>query len=220
MAKRHDAIVLTERAESKILLIRDQKVILDSDLAELYGVETRALNQAVNRNIDRFPSDFMFQLSKEEFANLKSQFVTSSSDWGGRRKLSYAFTEHGAIMAASVLNSERAVQASIFVVRAFVKMRQLLAPYKEITKKIEQLEKKLQTHDKHIISIVEAIKLLMPPPEPKPKEPFGFRSRKYLISLCNLVPIKNYMQVFKAGQMAQSLLGVEGERNSTFCCLV
>jgi len=178
MAKKQSAIVLVERAESKILLIRDQKVILDSDLAFLYGVETRVLNQAVNRNIDRFPLDFMFQLSKAEFANLKSQFVISSSDWGGRRKLPYAFTEHGAIMVASVLNSEKAVQASVFVVRAFVKMRQLLVPYKEITKKVEQLEKRLQTHDKQIVAIVEAIKLLMPPPEQKSKEPFGFRSRK------------------------------------------
>jgi len=178
MATKQSAIVLVEKAESKILLIRDQKVILDSDLALLYGVTTSRLNEQVRRNIERFPDDFMFQLTKEEFDNLKSQFATSSSGWGGRRKLPYAFTEHGAIMAASVLNSERAVQASIFVVRAFVKMRQLLVPYKEITKKIEQLEKKLQTHDMQIIDIVEAIKLLMPPPEPKTKEPFGFRSRK------------------------------------------
>ena len=178
MARKQSAIVLVERAETKILLIRDQKVILDSDLAELYDVQTRVLNQAVNRNIDRFPPDFMFQLTKDEFDNLKSQFVTSSSTWGGRRKLPYAFTEHGAIMAASVLNSERAIQASVFVVRAFVKMRQLLAPYKEIAKRIEQIERKLQTHDKHIIAIVQAMKLLMPPPEPKPKEPFGFRSKK------------------------------------------
>ena len=178
MARKQSAIVLVERAEGKILLIRDQKVILDSDLALLYGATTRRLNEQVKRNIERFPDDFMFQLTKEEFANLKSQFATSSSGWGGRRKLPYAFTEHGAIMAASVLNSERAIQASVFVVRAFVKMRQLLAPYKEITKKIEQIEKKLQTHDKHIIAIVEAIKLLMPPPESKPKEPFGFRSKK------------------------------------------
>jgi hypothetical protein len=178
MAKKQAAIILAEKAESKILLIRDQKVILDSDIAFLYGVTTRRLNEQVKRNRGRFPDDFMFQLTKEEFDNLKSQFATSSSGWGGRRKLPYAFTEHGAVMAASVLNSERAIQASIFVVRAFVKMRQLLSPYKEIAKKIEQLEKKLQTHDKQIIAIVEAIRLLMPPPEPKQKEPFGFRSKK------------------------------------------
>jgi hypothetical protein len=124
MATKQSAIVLIERAESKILLIRDQKVILDSDLALLYGVTTSRLNEQVRRNIERFPDDFMFLLTKEEFDNLKSQFATSSSGWGGRRKLPYAFTEHGAIIAASVLNSERAVQASIFVVRAFVKMRQ------------------------------------------------------------------------------------------------
>ena len=109
---------------------------------------------------------------------MRSQIAISNEGRGGRRYKPYAFTEHGAIMAASVLNSERAVQASIYVVRAFVKLRQKLAPYKELMGKLDQLEKKLKTHDKQIIAIVEAIKLLMPPPDDKPKEPFGFRKKK------------------------------------------
>jgi len=178
MKKKTFQIIPVERVESKILLIRRQKVIIDSDLALLYAVTTTRLNEQIKRNIDRFPADFMFQLTKEEFTNLKSQFATSSSGWGGRRKLPYAFTEHGAIMAASVLNSKRAIEASIFVVRAFVKLRQMLAPYKELTTKLENLENKLQSHDKQIISLVQAIRLLMPAPDIKPSEPFGFRSRK------------------------------------------
>jgi len=179
MANKAGSIIPVERVESRILSIAGQKVIIDSDMAELYAVTTSRLNEQVKRNIERFPADFMFQLNKEEFDNLKSQFATSSSGWGGRRKLPYAFTEHGAIMAASVLNSKRAVAVSIFVVRAFVKLRQMSAPYKEIMKKLQQLEKKLQTHDKQIIEVVKAIRLLMPPPETKPKQPFGFRSRRY-----------------------------------------
>ena len=179
MEKKASSIIPVERVESRILSIRSQKVIIDSDLAELYGVTTSRLNEQVKRNIERFPTDFMFQLNKEEFDNLKSQIATSSSGWGGRRKLPYAFTEHGVIMAASALNSKRAVATSIFVVRAFVKLRQMLTPYKEIMKKLQQLEKKLQTHDKQIIEVVKAIRLLMPPPKTKPKQPFGFRSRRY-----------------------------------------
>jgi len=178
MAKGQTAMISTKAAASKIVWIRDQKVILDSDLAGLYDVTTSRLNEQVKRNIERFPADFMFQLTKDEFDNLKSQFATSSSGWGGRRKLPYAFTEHGVIMAASVLNSEKAVQASVFVVRAFVQMRQMLMPYKEIILKMDLLEGKLQSHDKQIVAIIEAIKMLMPPPEPEPREPFGFRSRK------------------------------------------
>ena len=139
---------------------------------------TKRLNEQVKRNSDRFPSDFHFQLSDEETELLRSQSATSKPQRGGRRYNPYAFTEHGAIMAANVLNSEKAVQASIFVVRAFVRLRQMLAPYKELMAKFNQLEKKLQTHDKQIIAIIEAIKLLMPPPQTKPKEPFGFHSHK------------------------------------------
>lgn len=178
LRKKSTLLVPAKPIMHSILLIRDQKVILDSDLALLYCVTTARLNEQVKRNIERFPDDFMFQLTKDEFENLKSQFATSSSNWGGRRKLPYAFTEHGAIMAASVLNSQQAVQVSIFVVRAFIKLRQMLAPYKEITKRIAQLETKLQTHDKSIVAIVNALKLLMPSPESGAKEPFGFRSKK------------------------------------------
>ena len=179
MAKKAGSIIPVERVESRILSIGGQKVIIDSDLAELYGVTTKRLNEQVKRNIGRFPDDFMFQLSDDETEFLRSQIATSNKGRGGRRYNPYAFTEHGAIMAASVLNSKRAVAVSIFVVRAFVKLRQLLAPYKEIMKKLQQLEKKLQTHDKQIIEVVKAIRLLMPPPETKPKKPFGFRSRRY-----------------------------------------
>lgn len=178
MVKKDTSIVLIEQVQNKILFIRGEKVILDSDLAALYGVTTSRLNEQVKRNRERFPPDFIFRLGQKEFNDLKSQFATSSSGWGGRRKLPYAFTEHGAIMAASVLNSERAVQTSIYVVRAFVKLRQMLAPYKELMGKLDQLEKKLQIHDRQIIDIIQAIKLLMPPTEEKPKEPFGFHKKK------------------------------------------
>ncbi|MFA7485563.1 MAG: ORF6N domain-containing protein, partial [Phycisphaerae bacterium] len=113
-----------------------------------------------------------------EFQNLKSQFVTSSSDWGGRRKRPYVFTEHGAVMAAAVLNSKKAVQMSVYVVRAFIKLRQMLAPFKEIQKRLARLEQKFQSHDDQIITLIQAIRLLMPPSGEKPKEPFGFRSKK------------------------------------------
>jgi hypothetical protein len=177
MEKMNTSIVLIEQVQSKILFIRGEKVILDSDLAALYGVPTKRLNEQVKRNHERFPVDFMFQLTKAE-----KDKVVANCDHLQKLKFSpvlpNAFTEHGAIMAASVLNSGRAVQASIYVVRAFVKLRQMLAPYKQLMGKLDQLEKKLQTHDKQIIAIVHAIKLLMPPPEDKPKEPFGFHKKK------------------------------------------
>jgi hypothetical protein len=177
MQKKDTSIVLVEQVQSKILFLRGEKVILDSDLAALYGVPTKRLNEQVKRNHERFPSDFMFQLTK-----LEKDEVVANCDHLQKLKFSpvlpNAFTEHGAIMAASVLNSQRAVQASIYVVRAFVKLRQMLAPYKELMGKLDQLEKKLHTHDKQIVAIVQAIKLLMPPPEDKPKEPFGFHKKK------------------------------------------
>jgi hypothetical protein len=172
------SIVPVEQVQAKILTIRGQRVILDADLAKLYGVTTGRLNEQVKRNIERFPADFAFRLSREEFDDLKSHFATSSSAWGGRRKLPYAFTEHGAIMAASVLNSNRAVQTSIFVVRAFVQLKQMLVPYKELVARLERLEKTVGTHDEQITAIVDAIRLLMPPPEEPPREPFGFRRAK------------------------------------------
>jgi len=161
--------------ENQIFLARGQKVLLDSDLAALYGVEVRALNQAVKRNAERFPSDFVFQLSEEESGILRSQTVISKINRGGRRYRPYAFTEHGAVMAASVLNSPRAVEMSIFVVRAFVRLRETLAAHKVLAAKLAELEQRLETHGTAIEEIVQAIRALMTPPE-KPVRQIGFRS--------------------------------------------
>ena len=154
-----------------IFILRGQRVLLDSDLAMLYGVETRRLNEQVRRNSERFPSDFIFELSGKEFTNLKSQSATSS--WGGRRKRPLAFTEHGAIMAATVLNSPRAVEMTIYVVRAFVQLRDLLASNRLLAEKFAELERKVSTHDQAIVGILSAIRELMHPPVPK-KRPIGF----------------------------------------------
>jgi hypothetical protein len=156
--------VLGKHTESKILLIRGIRVILDTDLAELYGVEVKRLNEQVKRNARRFPDDFVMQLSAKETANLRSQIVTSSSGHGGRRYLPNAFTEHGAIMAASVLNSERADEMSIFVVRAFVRMREALAANQQILSKLTELEHRVESHDGNIQELIEAIRELMEPP--------------------------------------------------------
>ncbi|HAF13493.1 MAG TPA: DNA-binding protein [Blastocatellia bacterium] len=162
-----------ERVEQAILLIRGEKVILDADLAVLYGVSTTRLNEQVKRNSDRFPKDFAFRLTKGEFDNLISQFATSSSKHGGRRKLPLVFTEHGAIMAANVLNSERAIQASVAVVRAFVRLRQMLASNAELARKLEDLERK---YDRQFKVVFDAIRQLMTPPEPKRKH-IGFHAK-------------------------------------------
>ena len=150
--------------------------MMDYDLAALYGVTTARLNEQVRRNAERFPEDFMFQLGKQEFAALMSQIATSNSGRGGRRKLPYAFTEHGAIMAASVLSSPRAVEVSVYVVRAFVRLRELLASNKELAKKLDELEHKLSSHDTTIVQLVNAIRDLMAPPAPKKKRSIGFGS--------------------------------------------
>lgn len=135
------AFVTLDLIERNILVLREQKVMIDSDLAKLYGVETRVLNQAVKRNLERFPEDFMFQLNKEEFENLKSQSVTSSSgNYGGRRKLPYVFTEQGVAMLSSVLNSERAVQVNIAIMRTFVNMRKILLNNDEVNKKLTKMK--------------------------------------------------------------------------------
>ena len=155
----------------RILDIRGQRVLLDSDLAQLYEVETRVFNQAVKRNLKRFPSDFMFQLTKLEFENLISQSVTSS--WGGRRKLPLAFTEHGAIMAASVLNSERAVQMSVYVVRAFVQLRELMVDHKVLADKLDALERRVSHHDNSLVALIDAIRALTEQPKPA-NRPIGF----------------------------------------------
>lgn len=157
------AIVLTKRVASKILVLRNQKVILDADLAELYGVPVRQLNQQIKRNADRFPPDFLFAITAAEYTNLRSQNVISSSNHGGRRHLPKAFTEHGAIMAASVLNSKRAVEMSIFVVRAFVRMRESLLINQRVVSKLSELESRLDAHDAELQELVEAIRELMEP---------------------------------------------------------
>jgi hypothetical protein len=159
--------------ESRITILRHQKVILDNALAELYGTPVKRLNQQVNRNRKRFPSDFMFQLTPREFAALRLQFATPNRKRGGRRSLPYAFTEHGAIMAATVLNSEQAVEMSVFVVRAFVRLRQILAADKELAARIEELEEHLETHDGTIQQIINVIKKLMNP-APRRRSKIGF----------------------------------------------
>ena len=160
--------------ERAILLARGERVILDANLAALYGVTTKRLNEQVKRNRDRFPEDFMFQLTSEEAASLRSQIATSKAGRGGRRYRPYAFTEHGAIMAANVLNSERAAKVAVYVVRAFVKLRQTLAAHKELSRKLGELERKVEGHDHEIVALVEAIRELMAPlPEPRRKR-IGF----------------------------------------------
>ncbi len=160
--------------ENTISIIRGEKVILDSGLAGLYGVETRRLNEQVRRNRRRFPQDFMFQLKQSERDDLKSHFATSRHGWGGRRKLPFAFTEHGAIMAASVLNTERAVETGIFVVRTFVRLRSLLSAHKELAARVTELERRLTTHHEHILAIIDAIRRLMTEPETTKKKKIGF----------------------------------------------
>jgi hypothetical protein len=151
-----------ERITQSILELRGHRVLLDADLAELYGVTTKSFNQQVRRNRERFPEDFMFQLKEEESAILRSHFVTSSSSmWGGRRYPPYAFTEHGAIMAATILNSGRAVEVSVYVVRAFVRLREVLGSNKELAKKLEKLERKLDSHDQAIVGILKTLHDLM-----------------------------------------------------------
>ncbi len=162
-----------EIIEKKIYLIRNQRVMLDSDIAELYGVTTKRFNEQVKRNIERFPEDFMFKLTDEEYKILRSQFATSNIIHGGRRYTPYVFTEHGAIMAATILNSSKAVEMSIFVVRAFVKLREITSGNKELAQKLNELEKKYEKHDKDIKVIIDAIRQLMTPPE-KTKRKIGF----------------------------------------------
>jgi len=153
MYDKNEMMIPEEMILRKIYLIRGVKVMLDMDLAELYGIETRRLNEQVNRNPDRFPDDFMFQLTQEEYSILKSHFAISS--WGGRRKLPYAFTEHGVLMLASVLNSERAVKVNILIVRIFIRMREILLNNQEFAEKLRQIESKLIDQDDRIIAISE-----------------------------------------------------------------
>ena len=157
------AIILAQRVGTRILVLRNQKVILDTDLADLYGVSVKRLNEQIKRNPKRFPADFLFTLTGEEYQNLKSQNATSSSTHGGRRYLPNAFTEHGAIMAATVLHSRRAIDMSIFVVRAFVQMRQATAMNQHIVSKLAELEARLDGHEGEIQGLVDAIRELIEP---------------------------------------------------------
>jgi len=155
-----------ERIEKAILLVRGQKVMLDRDLAELYGVETGALNRAVKRNIQRFPEDFMFQIPDEEAERLRCQTGISKRGRGGRRYLPYVFTEQGVAMLSSILNSERAIEVNIAIVRVFVRLREMMATHKELAFKLAEREERLEGHDEQIQHIFEAIRQLMTPPDP------------------------------------------------------
>src|SRR6266566_9842589 len=176
----------TAGIESAIYLLRGQRVMLDSDLAAIYRVTTKRLNEQLKRNRSRFPDDFAFQLTTEEFRNSKSQIATSSlmsqsvtsSGHGGRRKLPWAFTEHGALMLASVLNSEVAVQASVRVVRAFVRLREMVTANVQLAAKLEQLERRLDSHDEAIVELFAALKRLLESPEPSRRREIGFHVRE------------------------------------------
>ena len=166
------AIIPVDRVERRIYLIRGQRVILSSDLAVLYDVPAKVLNQSVKRNLERFPPDFMFQLTSREFEILKSQFVTSS--WGGIRKLPYAFTEQGVAMLSSVLNSETAIQVNIQIIRLFTKMKQLIIDNKDLWMKIEKIEQHLLKNDEEIKTVFAYLKKLLMQ-ENKPRNPIGFK---------------------------------------------
>jgi len=185
-------IIPTEQIALRIRHFRGEKVLLDFDLAALYGVETRALNQAVRRNADRFPADFMFQLSSEETETLSqlvtpsvaghdvsnsSQIVMSSGKYRGKRYRPYAFTEQGVAMLSSVLNSESAVKMNIAIMRAFVQLRRALETNRELARKFSELERRIDKHDAEIDAILEAIRQLMAPPE-KPRREIGFHVRE------------------------------------------
>jgi len=164
-----------ERIEKAILLVRGQKVLLDRDLAVLYGVETRALNQAVKRNRDRFPDDFMFELTRDEIWNISQSVICSSTM--KHAKNAYAFTEQGVAMLSSVLHSKRAVQVNIEIMRVFVRLREMMATHKELAFKLVELEERLEGHDEQIQNIFEAIRQLMTPPEP-PRKKIGFEAKE------------------------------------------
>ena len=165
-------VVPDELIIDKIYIVRGHKVMLDSDLAELYGVETKTFNQAVKRNINRFPYDFMYPLTGEEFENLRSQIVTSS--WGGRRYPPNVFTEHGVAMLSSILNSDIAIAVNIQIIRIFSKMREMLLTHKDILLQLQKMETKLTTHDESIRLIFEYLKKLLSPPT-EPRQRIGFK---------------------------------------------
>lgn len=168
-------LIPDEIITSKIFLIRGLKVMLDSDLAELYQVATKRLNEQVKRNKDRFPEDFMFELNKEEWENLKSQNATST--WGGRRTLPFVFIEHGVLMLSSVLNSQRAIQVNIQIMRIYTKLREMLLTNKEILLKLEKLERTVMSHDEELKLIFKYLRELLNPPQ-DPRNQIGFKTGK------------------------------------------
>jgi hypothetical protein len=181
LKRKRKKLIPSVHIESVIHAIRGERVILDTDLANIYGIPTYRLNEAVKRNRERFPDDFLFQLTRKEHAALTSQFAMSKRGRGGRRTSPYAFTEHGAVMAANILKSRRAVQMSIFVVRAFIKMRQAMTANRALLEKLQELEKKLtqrlDAHEQAIVYVLAELQKLMEPPQlPEPKRrPIGFQ---------------------------------------------
>lgn len=167
-------LLIVDQIEPMIVSVRGHNVLLDRDLARIYGVPTKRLNEQIKRNRDRFPDDFMFMLTHEEVENLRSQFATSSPGHGGRRTRPYAFTEFGAIMAANILNSAQAIEVSVFVVRTFVKIRQVALDHKELGRKLTDLERKVDTHDESIRILLNAIRQLMAPPPLPSRGKIGF----------------------------------------------
>lgn len=175
MVKKRTELIPVKRILKTIIAIRGEKVILDSDLAELYGVETRRLNEQVRRNLDKFPEGFRLQLTTDEFANLKSQIATSSPEWGGRRKSPLVFTEHGVLQVANVLNSPQANKMSVYVVRTFVRLREMALNNEKLGRKMDQLEKRISDHDDLLIDIVRELRKLIDAPKPnKKKNSIGF----------------------------------------------
>lgn len=174
MPKNIVSVIQGSTISSRIYLIRGKRVLLDSDLAELYGVLTKNLNKAIHRNVSRFPEDFMFQLTSGEAESLRFQIGTSKKGRGGRRYLPYAFTQEGVAMLSGVLNSPRAIQANILIMRAFIKLRELVATNELIRQKIEELERKYEKHDNQLKAVFEALRDLLEPPEIPKKKPIGF----------------------------------------------
>lgn len=177
MAKATKVLMIPdELVINRIYLIREQKVMLDRDLAELYGVETKRLKEAVRRNINRFPEDFMFEMSSQELEDWRTQFATSNSEKMGLRRPPFCFTEQGVAMLSSVLNSETAIRVNIQIIRVFTKMRELLLTHKDILLQLEKMEKKLTGHDEDIALIFQYLKQLLNPPQPTRKK-IGFRRK-------------------------------------------
>lgn len=176
VAKKKPPVAVTaDRIATQILIVRGQRVMLDSDLAALYGVPTSRLNEQVKRNQARFPKDFAFRLTQQEFTDLMSQFATSNTSRGGRRKLPWVFTEHGVAMLSSVLNSQTAIEVNIEIIRAFVRLRRLLATPGELATQLQKLAETVQLHDEQIKVITDVLRKLMEPPPQPPRGRIGFQ---------------------------------------------